>query len=549
MLRAPRPKEFAAAKRAGARHASALAARVFRDGGLRRRLPEPSQARGDVALEPRGDLRAQTLAPGRFGVEDRVEPRLVFGERGVRPRLFYGGLRLRMRLGVVFLLRLRKQERAQLPLERVLQHLKLVGEVERREDCDLRNVVDGELRGDQAHALVNELRDAAHVLAVAARRAEVVGLVEDVHSDRIGVCAQVLFAPSKSSAWCVVRRASIIKHAALKLSPAHWPSNFSHEALAGQLSYEVAHLQREQHARKLRHRQAARLRERVDVRGLVVREQLQQRALAVRDVRRKRRVRVRLARALLLHFGRQKCRGYLRRELRDYVLPLLHELRARALDEKVRAERIARRDVPRNRVDLAVLLHREPRRNQRAGVLRGLHDYYSETQAADYTVAVRKIFGDGRSPQRELRDECPAPLKYLRGELAVVARIDFVNACAEYGHRSTPGFERAAVRGGVYAARESRDDSHAARSQLARQHLRDVLPVGRAAPRADHADRRRFQTFLPAPAHVERYRRVWNLSKELRVRAVVKYEHVRVLDFAHALKLSGGLFVSVAQSD
>ena len=133
----------------------------------------------------------------------------------------------------------------------------------------------------------------------------------------------------------------------------------------------------------------------------------------------------------------------------------MHELRARALDEKVRPEGVSRSDVAGHGVNFPALLQREPRRNQRAGVLRRLHDDDPQAQPADDAVAVRKIFGDGRSPQRELRDERAAPLKYLRGELSVVARVDFVNACAEHRDRPPSRFERAAVRRGVYAAREA----------------------------------------------------------------------------------------------
>jgi hypothetical protein len=56
--------------------------------------------------------------------------------------------------------------------------------------------MNGEPRGDGAHPLVHEPRDALDVLAVAARRAEAIGLVEDVDPDRTGVCAQIAFAPS-----------------------------------------------------------------------------------------------------------------------------------------------------------------------------------------------------------------------------------------------------------------------------------------------------------------------------------------------------------------
>ena len=131
----------------------------------------------------------------------------------------------------------------------------------------------------------------------------------------------------------------------------------------------------------------------------------------------------------------------------------------------------------------------------------------------------------------------------------MVARVNFIQPRAEHARRAPAGFERAAVCGGVYAARQPGDDSHPARGQVARQHQRHVLPVGRAAARADQGDAGRFEALGPAPAHVERDGRVGNLAQKLRVRAVVKGEHVRAFHLAHALKLARRLLVPVAQGD
>jgi hypothetical protein len=130
----------------------------------------------------------------------------------------------------------------------------------------------------------------------------------------------------------------------------------------------------------------------------------------------------------------------------------------------------------------------------------------------------------------------------------VVARVDLVQPRPHHGDRAPARFERAAVRGRVNAAREPRNDRHAARGQIAREHGRGVLPVGRAASRADHRHARLIQTLLPRALHVERDGRVENLSQQCGVNAVVQEQYVRA-HLAHALDLRGRAVEEFARDD
>ena len=63
--------------------------------------------------------------------------------------------------------------------------------------------------------------------------------------------------------------------------------------------------------------------------------------------------------------------------------------------------------------------------------------------------------GKCKRRERELRDERAAFRQHLRRQFLMIARIDFVHARAEHAHRAPAGFERAAMRRCVYAARKT----------------------------------------------------------------------------------------------
>src|ERR1044071_7945284 len=220
----------------------------------------------------------------------------------------------------------------------------------------------------------------------------------------------------------VSRRRRIIKQAERKRAPhsRDLPGflKLPDEAAAGELTHQLAHLKREEQPRKLLHGQPRPFGERVDVRRLVHGDELEHRALTLRESRGLARLRAGGV-VLRLHLGREYGGGHVGRELGDHVLPGLNQLRARALDEEVRAERVAARDVAGDGEDLSTLLQREPRGDERARVFGSLHDDDAVTQPADDAVAVRKVLRHGRRPQRELRDERAAPLKNLFGEPSV----------------------------------------------------------------------------------------------------------------------------------
>ena len=66
-----------------------------------------------------------------------------------------------------------------------------------------------------------------------------------------------------------------------------------------------------------------------------------------------------------------------------------------------------------HRKHFAVLFHRQPRGDQRAGIL-GRFDYQnSQAQSADHAIAVRKVFRDRRRRERKLSDHRAAAIQDL----------------------------------------------------------------------------------------------------------------------------------------
>jgi hypothetical protein len=72
-------------------------------------------------------------------------------------------------------------------------------------------------------------------------------------------------------------------------------------------------------------------------------------------------------------------------------------------------------------------------------------------------------------------------------------RVDDVDAAAEHRHRRPATVERAAVRGGVDAARHAACDDHAAASEIGTQPVRHLERVRRRLAGADERHRRRAE--------------------------------------------------------
>ena len=241
-------------------------------------------------------------------------------------------------------------------------------------------------------------------------------------------------------------------------------------------------------------------------------------------------------------------RSDLRRQLRRYILPLLHQLGAGSLYQIVRPEGIARGDVAGHGKYFAVLFHRQPRRNQRTGIL-GRFDYnHAQTQSADHAIAIRKVFRDRRRPQGELRHERAVTFQNVVSEFLVIARINLIEPRAHHSHRPSAGFQRAPVRCRVDTARHSGNDGHSALRKLARQHQGGVLPVGRATTRADDCHTWLVQTSGPCAFHIKHDRRVIGLAQQSRIDPVVEHQNLAA-EFAHAFNFRFGALVQFAVSE
>ena len=117
-----------------------------------------------------------------------------------------------------------------------------------------------------------------------------------------------------------------------------------------------------------------------------------------------------------------------------------------------------RRDLARDREDLAPLLEREIGRDQRAAPLARLDDDASPAQRpAMIRLRAGNRHGAGSTPGAYSETTSPRS-RILRSELRVRARVVAVDAAAEHGDRHAAGLERAAVRLAVDPAREAADD-------------------------------------------------------------------------------------------
>ena len=156
--------------------------------------------------------------------------------------------------------------------------------------------------------------------------------------------------------------------------------------------------------------------------------------------------------------------------------------------ERIRSRAQRGRDLTRARKDLASLLEREVRGDQRAASLARLDDDGGLREPGDDSVPGGEPPGCGLDPGCVLGDDQAGggdPGSQLRVRRGIVA----VDTAAEHGDRRAAALERAAVRLAVDAARETADHDEPGRRKLAAEHPRDLRAVPRAGARADDRDR------------------------------------------------------------
>src|SRR6266849_9829989 len=131
----------------------------------------------------------------------------------------------------------------------------------------------------------------------------------------------------------------------------------------------------------------------------------------------------------------------------------------------MRTARRLGRDSTRNGVYFAPKFGGGARCDQRSAALRGFHDHYPEGHTCYGAIALRKVSGLRRGAGKKLRDESSVG-RDLVGERAVLRWIPEIDAMPEHRDGPPSTGERAAMRGGVDAAREAAHDGDAARGEI-----------------------------------------------------------------------------------
>ena len=117
----------------------------------------------------------------------------------------------------------------------------------------------------------------------------------------------------------------------------------------------------------------------------------------------------------------------------------------------------------------------------------------------------------GAGSQGELGDQYAA-LGDLRGKLGLGARVDDVDSGAEHGDGRARAAESAAMRRGVDAEREARDDRQAGIAQRARETFGVSAALSGAIAAADYGDCRPLEQ-IDAAMGVEQRRRIGDFEQ------------------------------------
>ena len=173
------------------------------------------------------------------------------------------------------------------------------------------------------------------------------------------------------------------------------------------------------------------------------------------------------------------------------------------------------RDVPRHAENLPAELHRQPRGNQRAAVLRPLDDHDTQRHTRDDAIADRKIFRRGMRMQRKFADD-RAALQHFVVEFSIFFRVPDIDPRAEHAERAPVRGQRPLVRNRVYASRHPAHNHDSSLRQVAAQPVRHLRAVKRRLARAHNAQARHVQD-LRIAADVQEHRRIINLQQVSRI--------------------------------
>jgi hypothetical protein len=164
-----------------------------------------------------------------------------------------------------------------------------------------------------------------------------------------------------------------------------------------------------------------------------------------------------------------------------------------------------------NREYIATLIARESRRDERSGRQRRFDDEDAAGEAADQAIALREVLPARGRARQVFRNERAFACDALR-EVAVARRVDAIEAGADDRQRRRVASERALVRCGVDADRQSGDDREARARERVRELARGLAPLRPAVPAADDRERAAREQFAAAEMK-QRRRRVAELQQ------------------------------------
>ena len=173
--------------------------------------------------------------------------------------------------------------------------------------------------------------------------------------------------------------------------------------------------------------------------------------------------------------------------LAQHIPAVGDEARRAVRDQTVAAAAEWRVDRTGNGENIASLLKRGIRRDERAALFRRFDHDGREAQAADDAVSHGKMPRLGRRPGRILADE-RARGRDIAVQPFILRGIDNVQPVAEHGDGLSARAQRAAVRCAVHARRRAGDHDRALLAQAVGDLLRRFDAVGRGLARADHGD-------------------------------------------------------------
>ena len=176
--------------------------------------------------------------------------------------------------------------------------------------------------------------------------------------------------------------------------------------------------------------------------------------------------------------------------------------------------------------DLAPRLVGQARGDERARLQRRLHHQRALGQPGDDAVALREVQRQGGRAGREFADERTVRRDAL-GQHLVGTRVNEIQPRAQHGHRAGRAFQRAFVRGAVYALGQARHHHPALLAEMGGKGVRVLRALRAGVARAHDGQAARREAGQLA-AHIKHQRRIGSLHQCGGVVGVAQRQHVAV---------------------